>query len=113
MRALFAHIPLDAFHARLHDLVHERGEVGEHVQRGAEVFAQLGRFRDRVGEDGPDPRDEEPTGHGCQAVRCEQVGWVGGLSVGFGEGDAEDLDLQFVADDQDGADDAEDCLRKG
>lgn len=84
--------------------MHQRREVRQHVQAGTQVSAQFRALGDRVREDGPDPGDEEAARDRCKAVGSEEVGGVGGLAVGFRGRDAEDVDLEFVADDQDGAD---------
>jgi hypothetical protein len=109
--SLLAHISFDAFDSRLYDLVHQRREVRQHVQAGADVSAQLGALGDRVGEDSPDPGDEEAARDGCEAVGSEEVGGVGGLAIGFRGGDAEDIDLEFITDDQDGTDYGEEGWR--
>ena len=97
--SLLPHIAFHTLDSRLHNLVHQRREIRQHVQAGTDISAQFGALGDRVREDGPDPGDKEAAGHGCQAVGGEEVGWVGGLAIGFRGGDAEDVDLEFVADD--------------
>jgi hypothetical protein len=99
VRPFLVHIPFDALDPRLHNLVHQRREVRQHVQTRTDISAQLGALGDRVWEDGPDPGDEEAACDGGEAVGGEEVGWVGGLAVGFRGCDAEDVDLEFVADD--------------
>jgi hypothetical protein len=65
VRSFLPHIAFHTFNPRLHDFVHQRREVRQHVQAGADVSAQLGALGDRVREDRPDPGDEETTGHRC------------------------------------------------
>jgi hypothetical protein len=109
--SLLPHIAFHTLDSRLHNLVHQRREIRQHVQAGTDISAQFGALGDRVGEDSPDPGDEEAARDGCEAVGSEEVGGVGGLAIGFRGGDAEDIDLEFITDDQDGTDYGEEGWR--
>jgi len=70
MSPLLPNVALHASDTRLNDLMHERREICEHVERGAEVSAQLGALGYGIGEDRPDPGNEETTSDGRQAIWC-------------------------------------------
>jgi hypothetical protein len=70
MSPLLPNVALHASDTRLNDLMHERREICEHVERGAEVSAQLGALGDGIGEDRPDPGNEETTSDGRQTIWC-------------------------------------------
>lgn len=106
---LLGSIALEAVSAREDRLMDDGVVVGEEEHGGADVAAELGVLGDGVGEEGPEVGDGEAGGDGGEAVGRELVGRVGGLAGGLGELDADFLDLQFVADDEDTGDGGEDA----